>query len=60
MGSYIQVGGLVKSFGLQRVWEDVTINRRAGQVSMPRAPWGCGRTWKEVHRDGASPRDASR
>ena len=34
MGIGIQVAGLTKSFGSQRIWEDVTFDLPAGEVSV--------------------------
>ncbi|EUA19078.1 sulfate/thiosulfate ABC superfamily ATP binding cassette transporter, ABC domain protein [Mycobacterium xenopi 3993] len=34
MGIAIEVEGLTKSFGPQRIWEDVTLDIPAGEVSV--------------------------
>ena len=44
MGIGIQVEGLTKSFGPQRIWEDVTIEIPAGEVSVLLGPSGTGKS----------------
>ena len=38
MGIGIQVEGLTKSFGSQRIWEDVSLTLPAGEVSVLLGP----------------------
>ena len=40
MGIGIQVEGLTKSFGSQRIWEDVTMEIPEGEVSVSAGPVG--------------------
>ena len=44
MGIGIQVEGLTKSFGPQRIWEDVTFDLPAGEVSVLLGPSGTGKS----------------
>src|SRR5512133_1089249 len=44
MGIGIQVEGLTKSFGPQRIWEDVTLEVPAGEVSVLLGPSGTGKS----------------
>ena len=44
MGIGIQVEGLTKSFGSQRIWEDVTFDVPAGEVSVLLGPSGTGKS----------------
>src|ERR1700748_1027679 len=44
MGIGIQVEGLTKSFGAQRIWEDVTLEVPAGEVSVLLGPSGTGKS----------------
>lgn len=44
MGIGIQVEGLTKSFGSQRIWEDVTFDLPAGEVSVLLGPSGTGKS----------------
>ena len=44
MGIGIQVEGLTKSFGSQRIWEDVTMEIPAGEVSVLLGPSGTGKS----------------
>ncbi|HEY0225383.1 MAG TPA: ABC transporter ATP-binding protein [Mycobacterium sp.] len=44
MGTGIQVQGLTKSFGSQRIWEDVTMDIPAGEVSVLLGPSGTGKS----------------
>src|ERR1700752_1391679 len=44
MGIVIQVEGLSKSFGSQRIWEDVTMDIPEGEVSVLLGPWGTGKS----------------
>ena len=44
MGIGIQVEGLTKSFGPQRIWEDVTMEVPAGEVSVLLGPSGTGKS----------------
>ncbi|MCU1698485.1 MAG: transporter related protein, partial [Mycobacterium sp.] len=44
MGIGIQVEGLTKSFGPQRIWEDVTFEIPAGEVSVLLGPSGTGKS----------------
>ena len=44
MGIGIQVEGLTKSFGPQRIWEDVTFDIPAGEVSVLLGPSGTGKS----------------
>lgn len=44
MGIGIQVEGLTKSFGSQRIWEDVTFDIPAGEVSVLLGPSGTGKS----------------
>ena len=44
MGTSIQVEGLTKSFGSQRIWEDVTLDIPAGEVSVLLGPSGTGKS----------------
>ena len=44
MGIGIQVEGLTKSFGPQRIWEDVTLEIPAGEVSVLLGPSGTGKS----------------
>ncbi|EHI11749.1 ABC transporter ATP-binding protein [Mycolicibacterium thermoresistibile] len=44
MGIGIQVEGLTKSFGPQRIWEDVTMDIPAGEVSVLLGPSGTGKS----------------
>ncbi len=44
MGIGIQVEGLSKSFGSQRIWEDVTMDIPAGEVSVLLGPSGTGKS----------------
>ena len=42
MGTGIHVEGLTKSFGSQRIWEDVTLDVPPGEVSVLLGPSGTG------------------
>ncbi|MCW2592268.1 MAG: ABC-type transport system involved in resistance to organic solvent, ATPase component, partial [Mycobacterium sp.] len=42
VGIGIQVEGLTKSFGSQRIWQDVTFDLPAGEVSVMLGPSGTG------------------
>ncbi|BBY80049.1 putative ribonucleotide transport ATP-binding protein mkl [Mycolicibacterium pulveris] len=44
MGIGIQVEGLTKSFGPQRIWEDVTLDIPPGEVSVLLGPSGTGKS----------------
>ncbi len=44
MGIGIQVEGLTKSFGSQRIWEDVTLDVPPGEVSVMIGPSGTGKS----------------
>src|ERR1700749_260421 len=44
MGIAIEVSGLTKSFGSSRIWEDVTLDIPAGEVSVMLGPSGTGKT----------------
>ncbi|WP_039891443.1 ABC transporter ATP-binding protein [Mycobacterium xenopi] len=44
MGIAIEVEGLTKSFGPQRIWEDVTLDIPAGEVSVLLGPSGTGKS----------------
>lgn len=44
MGIAIEVEGLTKSFGSQRIWEDVTLEIPAGEVSVLLGPSGTGKS----------------
>jgi len=44
MGIGIQVEGLTKSFGSQRIWEDVTLEISEGEVSVLLGPSGTGKS----------------
>src|ERR1700690_3620847 len=44
MGIGIQVEGLTKSFGSQRIWEDVTLDIPEGEVSVLLGPSGTGKS----------------
>ena len=44
MGIGIQVEGLTKSFGPQRIWEDVTFDIPPGEVSVLLGPSGTGKS----------------
>src|SRR5882757_5123231 len=44
MGIGIQVEGLTKSFGSQRIWEDVTLDIPPGEVSVLLGPSGTGKS----------------
>ena len=44
MGIGIQIEGLTKSFGPQRIWEDVTFDLPAGEVSVLLGPSGTGKS----------------
>jgi phospholipid/cholesterol/gamma-HCH transport system ATP-binding protein len=44
MGIGIQVEGLTKSFGSQRIWEDVTMDIPEGEVSVLLGPSGTGKS----------------
>src|SRR6202161_855953 len=44
MGIGIQVEGLTKSFGSQRIWEDVTLDIPPGEVSVWLGPSGTGKS----------------
>src|SRR5271154_6778769 len=44
MGIGIQVEGLSKSFGSQRIWEDVTLEIPEGEVSVLLGPSGTGKS----------------
>ncbi|MDI3314603.1 MAG: ABC transporter ATP-binding protein [Mycobacterium sp.] len=44
MGTAIHVEGLTKSFGSQRIWEDVTLDIPAGEVSVLLGPSGTGKS----------------
>jgi phospholipid/cholesterol/gamma-HCH transport system ATP-binding protein len=44
VGIAIDVQGLTKSFGSQRIWEDVTMNIPAGEVSVLLGPSGTGKS----------------
>src|SRR5580693_3084237 len=44
MGVAIEVNGLTKSFGASRIWEDVTLEIPAGEVSVLLGPSGTGKT----------------
>ncbi|MCB0944232.1 MAG: ATP-binding cassette domain-containing protein, partial [Mycobacterium sp.] len=43
MGIGIEVEGLTKSFGSQRIWEDVTLDLTASEVSVLLGPSGTGK-----------------
>ena len=49
MGIGIQVEGLTKSFGPQRIWEDVTMQIPAGEVSVLLGPSGTGKSVLNKH-----------
>ena len=44
MGIAIEVNGLTKSFGSSRIWEDVTLDIPAGEVSVLLGPSGTGKS----------------
>src|SRR3979411_2397667 len=44
MGVAIEVSGLTKSFGSSRIWEDVTLDIPAGEVSVLLGPSGTGKS----------------
>jgi phospholipid/cholesterol/gamma-HCH transport system ATP-binding protein len=44
VGIGIQVEGLTKSFGAQRIWEDVTMEIPAGEVRVLLGPSGTGKS----------------
>lgn len=44
MGVAIEVNGLTKSFGSSRIWEDVTLEVPAGEVSVLLGPSGTGKS----------------
>ena len=44
MGISIQVEGLSKSFGSAKIWEDVTLDVPAGEVSVLLGPSGTGKS----------------
>src|SRR5215472_12775602 len=44
MGVAIEVKGLTKSFGSSRIWEDVTLEIPAGEVSALLGPSGTGKS----------------
>ena len=44
MGIGISVEGLTKSFGSQRIWEDVTMEVPEGEVSVLLGPSGTGKS----------------
>src|SRR4029077_13429002 len=44
MGVAIEVNGLTKSFGSSRIWEDVTLDVPAGEVSVLLGPSGTGKS----------------
>ncbi|GGZ32917.1 ABC transporter ATP-binding protein [Streptomyces poonensis] len=44
MGIEVVVEGLTKSFGKQRIWQDVTLTLPAGEVSVMLGPSGTGKT----------------
>ena len=44
MGIAIEVKGLTKSFGSARIWEDVTLEIPAGEVSVLLGPSGTGKS----------------
>lgn len=44
MGIGIEVEGLTKSFGSQRIWQDVTFDLPAGEVSVLLGPSGTGKS----------------
>lgn len=44
MGVEIQVEGLTKRFGKQTIWEDVTLNLPAGEISVLLGPSGTGKS----------------
>ncbi len=44
MGIGISVEGLTKSFGAQRIWEDVTMDIPPGEVSVLLGPSGTGKS----------------
>ncbi|GAA2273919.1 ABC transporter ATP-binding protein [Streptomyces ruber] len=44
MGIEVVVEGLTKSFGEQRIWQDVTLTLPAGEVSVMLGPSGTGKT----------------
>ena len=44
VGIGIQVEGLTKSFGSQRIWEDVTFDIPQGEVSVLLGPSGTGKS----------------
>ena len=44
MGVAIEVNGLTKSFGSSRIWEDVTLEIPAGEVSVLLGPSGTGKS----------------
>jgi phospholipid/cholesterol/gamma-HCH transport system ATP-binding protein len=44
VGIEVTVEGLTKSFGSQRIWEDVTLSIPAGEVSVLLGPSGTGKS----------------
>ncbi|MGW7053022.1 ABC transporter ATP-binding protein [Streptomyces sp. NPDC054887] len=44
MGTEVVVEGLTKSFGKQKVWQDVTLTLPAGEISVMLGPSGTGKT----------------
>lgn len=44
MGIEVEVEGLTKSFGQQKIWQDVTLTLPAGEVSVMLGPSGTGKT----------------
>ncbi|MFM9373647.1 ABC transporter ATP-binding protein [Streptomyces sp. Da 82-17] len=44
MGIEVKVEGLTKSFGSQKIWQDVTLTLPAGEVSVLLGPSGTGKT----------------
>ena len=44
MGIGIEVKGLTKSFGSQRIWEDVAFDLPPGEVSVLLGPSGTGKS----------------
>src|SRR5690606_34260294 len=44
VGVEVSVEGLSKSFGSQRIWQDVTLTLRAGEVSALLGPSGTGKS----------------
>jgi len=44
MGVEVSVAGLTKSFGSQRIWQDVTLTLPSGEVSVLLGPSGTGKS----------------